>query len=471
MTPIALRFGPLGPPGCPVRRSGMRWLVPDGHVCRAGEVAAYCSIAVTTAAGAFADERLDLHVALAPRRAGRVRHAPAPWEGGYLDRAPVAPWAADGVWGHLDPHEGRPHGDRAPGDRSPGDRPHGDGPHGDGSGGGAAEPRLMFLAGRRFVDFAEQRAGLLTGWHDRARAWWGDGAPVTLLGSGTCEQRAMLGGADGAFAELFEACGGPAHVVLAQDEPQVPCARTLLEQLDRSPADIRAIRDDLARTFPPEGDPPGAADWLFMGALLNALERSPLDERYDILTTRALLAAPPPQAVALSITAEMPQALRHRRLGYTLNCHPFRLQAAGAAVRRWLRASFAPVARTPSIVAEDYRALLARLAGRATLFVVNAVATHNFEAVPDYAVLDEATLAALGPMRARALNLMLHDLATTHGLAIIDADAIAAGLGVALHLRDGVHASGTLNAAMRAELLRAMAERGLAGFAAAPATA
>lgn len=442
MTRLALRFGPIAPPGCDVLRSGVRWLRPDGHFCRAGEIVAYCSIAVSAPGGlAFADERLDLHVALAPRRAGRLGHAPAPWEGGYLDRAPVAPWAADGSWGHLDT-------DDAPG------------------GADACEPRLMFLAARRFVDFAEHRAGLLTGWHDRARAWWGDGAPLTLLGAGTCEQRAVLGGEDGAFAELFELCDGPVHVVLAQDEPQVPCARTLLEQLDRTPADMRAIRDDLARSFPPAGDAPVAADWLFIGALLNALERSPLDERYELLTPGALLTTPPPRAVALSVTAEMPHALRHRRLGYTLNCHPFRLQAAGDAVQRWLRENFERIARTPRIVQDDYRALLDRLAGRATLFVLNAVSTHNFEQVSNYAMLDEATMAALGSVRAKALNMMLYDLAAARDLAIVDADAIAAGLGIATHLRDGVHSSRTLNEAMRAELLRMLRERGLAGFAA-----
>ena len=441
MTEVALRLGALGPPGCTIRRSGVRWLCPDGHVCRAGEVVAFCSIVVSVAEGAaFADERFDLHVAMAPRRAGRVRRAPALWEGGYLNRVPVAVWQADDVWGHLDPQ---------------------DGPGAD----DIAMPRLMFLAARRFVDFAEHRGGMLTGWHDRARAWWGDEAPVTLLGAGTCEQRAMLGGEDGAFAELFELCRGPAHIVLAQDEPQVPCARTLLEQLDRTPVDLSTIRDDLAHGLLAAGDAPGAADWLFVGALLNALDRSPLTEPYDILTTRGLLRTAPARAVTLSVTAEMPHALRHRRLGYTLNCHPYRLQAAGPAVRRWLRANFDAVARTPQIVRADYRALLDRLAARATLFVVNAVSTHGYEEISNYALLDEATLAALGSVRAKALNLMLHDLAAKHDLVVIDADAAAAGLGVATHLRDGLHASRTLNAAMRTELLDALGERGFAGFA------
>ena len=66
------------------------------------------------------------------------------------------------------------------------------------------------------------------------------------------------------------------------------------------------------------------------------------------------------------------------------------------------------------------------------------------------------------------MNLMLHDAARDHGLAIVDNDAIAASMG-AMHLPDGVHGSGAMHAELRAEILRILRVRGLAGFAPRPA--
>lgn len=434
---IPLRFGPLGPAGASIGRSGIRWLHPDGHDCRAGEIVAYCSLTVTTDAGpAFADELRDVQVAFAPRCAGRLRHGAEPWAGGYVDRVPIMRWDADAAWGAIEP--------RAP---PPPD---------------AGLPDLMFLAGRRFVDFAEGRPQLLTGWHDRTRAWWGEGPPVTLLAGGTCEQRSMLQGDDGAFLPMFGETAGPLHVVLVQDEPQVPCTRTLLEGIDRTPAEARAIREDLARGMLGGPDPPEPPDWLFAGALLNALERCPIGDHYPVLTRQALLRAPPADVVLLSLTAEMPRMLRHRRLGYTLNCHPFRLTAASRGIRRWLAAEFEIVARTVADVQRDMIALRARLADQTVLMVINAVATSNLGEIGNYALLDAETFAALGPRRAAALNLMLHDIARDHDIAIVDADAQAAALGVAIHLPDGVHASRALDEAVRGELLEMLSRRGFA---------
>ena len=275
----------------------------------------------------------------------------------------------------------------------------------------------------------------------------------------------MLQGDDGAFLPMFEEATGPLHIVYVQDEPQVPCSRTLLEGIDRTSAELCAIREDLAHGLLGGLDPPKAPDWLFAGALLNALERGWIGDDYSVLTRNALLRTPPAAEVLLSLTAEMPHMLRHRRLGYTLNCHPFRLAAASKAIRRWISTAFEIVNRTVTDVQHDLIALRARLAGQATLTVVNVVATSNFEEIGNYALLDAETFAALGPRRAAALNLMLHDLAREHGIAIVDADARAAALGVATHLPDGVHASRDLDMAVRGELIGAMARRGFAGVA------
>ena len=55
---------------------------------------------------------------------------------------------------------------------------------------------------------------------------------------------------------------------------------------------------------------------------------------------------------------------------------------------------------------------------------------------------------------------MLHDIAERRDLIIIDVDAIAADLGGAEHLPDGIHQSGPMQAALRLEILRALEDLG-----------
>jgi len=435
MSGIALKLGPLAVPGFKVSRSGLRWLCADGRRVRAHEIVAFCNIAMSGgAAKPFAEEAFDLQVAFAPTVAGRIRYAAEASRGGYIDRLPGGVWDPDLVWAHIEDVEGEA------------DTPD--------------VPALLFLAGRRFTEIAEDRSGLLTGWHDRARAWWGDGAGGTLLGAGICELDAILRGPI-AFAEMFALAAGPAQIVLSQDEPLVPCAAVLAERLARSPDDVAAIRADMATGL--TGDA-GAQDWLFMGALLNGLERAPLTEAHDIVTRSGLARTKPVDAVCLSLTAELPRAARHRRLGYTLNLHNFRLAAAPPAVRCWLRASFEPFTRTAEDVARDYRTLIAALGDR-PMFVVNALSSPAHERITSYRDLDDRTMRGLASVHAKTLNLMLHDLRQDFGVEIVDADAIAADMGMAAHLPDGVHGSGALYGEIREELVRLLRARGVTGFA------
>ena len=95
----------------------------------------------------------------------------------------------------------------------------------------------------------------------------------------------------------------------------------------------------------------------------------------------------------------------------------------------------------------------------------NSVSTQAYEDVASYRALDEATFRSLGTVRAKTLNLMLHDLARESGrLHVVDADGIAAGLGMRAHLPDGVHPSGPRQAELRAELVRTARGAGVPGF-------
>jgi hypothetical protein len=101
---------------------------------------------------------------------------------------------------------------------------------------------------------------------------------------------------------------------------------------------------------------------------------------------------------------------------------------------------------------------IARRISSPPIFVVNRISTQLYEQIQTYAAFDETAMRGLGSVQAKEFNLVLHDLARDKILDIVDADAIAADLGMAHHLPDGVHASGTLYGEIRAELMR------LAGF-------
>jgi hypothetical protein len=88
----------------------------------------------------------------------------------------------------------------------------------------------MLTAGRRVTEYAEDRAGLLTGWHDRKRAWWadGDGVAGTLRSLGSCDLSSAVLGRDFDFSEILGLAGGQVQAVLVPDDVLVACARTVL---------------------------------------------------------------------------------------------------------------------------------------------------------------------------------------------------------------------------------------------------
>ena len=421
--------------------SDIRWLCEDGHLCRPNEIVAFCDLSVTGPGDLFGDDKSDLQVAFAVRAGGRIRRGVTPPRGGYLGRVPRKRWSPDSIWARLELQPGGPEGEAAP-----------------------EEPDLLFLAGRRFQQAVEDRSGLLTGWHDRKRAWWGDGVGATLLVAGTCEQQTLFRGADGTFGPMFDLMAGPAQIVTVDGGPLASSAAVLGQQLARGPDDLAAVRDDMARGLLASDPAPTSKDWLFAGALLSALERSPLAESYDLLARSGPYRAPPAAAVCLSLVGEQQRVLRHRRLGYVLNIYGYRMASAGPTVRAWLKQNFEPSVQSLDDIAGDYRRLVAA-AGDRSFFIVNRVSSLMHQSVQSYDAMDDATMAGLNGLWVQDLNLMLHDLAREPNVQIIDADAIAADLGIARHSPDAVHASGDLDAQIRAELLRQMQARRPPGLA------
>jgi hypothetical protein len=450
---VPLRLGPLAPPGFHVRRSGIRWLREDGGLCRAGEAVAFCNIGLTRNGdpreidAPFAEEWLDVQAVLAPRIAGRIRRSEASSRGGFLDQLDhFQLWKPDFVIGQLERIDDA--GPALPGAED--------------------EVELFMTAGRRHADLAEGRQGILTGWNDRSRAWRanGDGSPGAVLSLGTCEMTGVMRGENLAFLELFEAIGGPAHAVYVADEPLAPRARVIIEQLARTESQRQAIAADLVAYFAKAS--PRPAEWIFIGALLNALNRCPLGDEYDILSRTSLRRAGPADAVVLSASAESPSLLRHRRLGYAVEIHPFRAFRAGPTVRAWLDGEFEPVRRCLDDIAQDYQALIGALRAAPGLpkhvLIANMMSSAGDDDVQSYQGFDAPMGETLASIRAKDINLLLHDLAREPEVAVIDVDAIAADMGGQRNLPDGVHASGALQTEARGEILHVLRARGVPGF-------
>jgi hypothetical protein len=444
MTEVALRLGPLNVGTNPVVRSGWRWLCEPGHMCRRGEVIAFCNVGLLGQdSNRFGYETRDLQVAVASPISGRLRRDSATF-GGWQNLLPVTNWTADEVLGYLEPDSGQ--------------RDEADG-----------VVQLLMMAGRRVTGLAEDRSGLLTGWHARSRVCHVDGnGPIgTLLGLGVCEMLGIIKGESFAFLELFSAIEGPAQVVFVADYCLTPSARILAEQIRRTTKEIEAIRQDLSTGLAGSGVIPDAADLMFAGAFLNALLTSHATERYRVLTRGGIRSVGPPDAIILSLHAENSAIMRHRKLGYSISCYPWRLADAGRAFPHWLRAHFEPVRRTVADVHRDYCVLidLIRTQAPATqILISNMMSTSGSDDVHSYAGFDAPIGETLASVHSKDMNLMLYDLARERDIAIVDADAIAAELGARSNLHDEVHQSGAMQAELRAEILRILRARSVSGF-------
>ena len=454
MTRIPLRLGRLEASGMAIQRSGVRWLGDDGRRCRPGDVVAYCSISLTRLAKqandrdplAFQSEMRDFQIAFATRVGGHFHRAPRASRGGFLDQLPhFEAWDGATAIGEIEAEAG----EAIEGD--PG------------------EARLMICAGRRATEIAEDRSGLLTGWHDRERACWGeDSSPMGgLLSLGICEQSGVFKGEGGAFSELFEAVRGPAQVIIVPDPALVPASRIIWERLDRTSEQMDAIARDMAMGLASRSSATSGPEWIFAGALINALSQSPTTDRLPVLTRAGLSIAGPPDAIVLSLNAEPRMLMRHRTLGYTLHIHLFRLHSAGPVMVDWVRRTFEPVRVSHEDIKRDLAAMADRLrqtSPRLRILVMNSVSSNGDEDIHSYTAFDKPLGDTLDGIDTQERNLVLQDVARDHDLLIVDTDAIAAELGGQRSIPDGLHQNGIMQAEIRAEVLRILRAEGVPGF-------
>jgi hypothetical protein len=131
-----------------------------------------------------------------------------------------------------------------------------------------------------------------------------------------------------------------------------------------------------------------------------------------------------------------------------------RQAAAGPAVRAWLTSAFEPVKRSIDDIRHDYRRLIEAVASKtgARVMILNRMSSSGFEDILSYAPFDAPLRETLENIAAKEMNLMLHDLTDECEFSIIDVDSIAAYLGGAEHLPDGIHHSGAMQAMLRTQI-------------------
>jgi len=441
VTVSPLRLGPLQATGHRVLRSGVRWLVADGQYCPANRPIGFFNVSVEAtskvamAQPLFADE-MEVQVAIAPRIAGRLRLDQDLSRGGYLSIRTIEEWCAETVVAQIESDE-TPVADDA------------------------GQLRLLMLAGQRMTAMADVHGGLLPGWYGRRRGWWSEPGenPQTLLCLGVCDAGGVIGGDQAAFAEMFELARQSLQLVQIPDHPLAPCVPILLDQLERTPERYQAILKDVHHHFGTLSQPPSADDWLFLGTMLSTMEKSPLTDRYTVIGADGLHRLGPPDAVLLSLAVEPQSILRHKQLGYHVHVMRHHQAAMGPAVRAWLASAFEPVHRSMDAIRNDYETLatkLHRMSGTRIL-CFNRMSTSGHEDITNYMGFDAPLSDTLSNVAAKEMNLVLEDAAAAQGITVIDVDSIAAGLGGAQHVPDGIHQSGALQSILRQEVLNSLA--------------
>jgi hypothetical protein len=439
VTSIDLHLGPLHAAGFKILRSGVRWLYESGYHCRPNQIFAFCNITLEPATGRLSGpppfaEELELQIAFASRTGGRLALNASAARGGYLNVRTVDVWNPDTVIASIDP------------DRDP-----------DEAAGDPSRLRLLALAGRRMTDLAVTHGGLLPGWHGRSRGWWCEAGetPVTLLGLGVCDVAGLILGDDCAFTDMFEATQTAAHMVYIPDHPLAPATPLLLDQLQRTPAQFDAISADLRAFFDRSTTPPTANDLIFAGTVLSVMQRNPIRDGYNVFSANGLTRLGSADAVLLSLAVEPSSILRHRKLGYHIHILRHHQVAAGPAFKAWLAESFEPVRRSVDDIKRDYITLIDKMArttgGR--VIILNRMSTSGYEDVSSYLPFDAPMSDTLSLVAAKEWNLMLQDIADERDLDIVDVDAIAADIGGAEHLPDGIHQSGLMQRLLRREVL------------------
>ena len=397
-------------------RSSFTWLVADGARCISGQALARCifNFIATPVNSAWPDLQNSLQIVVVATCDGIVRHAAGSSQGGWRDLFESRAYEAGEVIGEIIP---------------------------DAAGTVSANICLM-INSQRMTSLVDDRESLWSGWHYRQRIWRLGAAPPqrTLLALGICELTHALRGADHAFSEMLSRFTEPVQLVTRDDVPLVTSARIALEQLTRTEEEGALIWNDLQKGLIESGGALTPDDWMVAGSLGRMLTDRAIVEGFPVLSAQGITQSAPADCVVMSMLAESPIQLRHKRLGYHMHMHRWLYFRLPQSMQLWIQQNFEQVRISLEELERDYVALCERLRSNGRrLCLLNNIASHRSERIERYFHFEGRLEDQLASFRNLSLNLMADRLVAREGLQVVDVDALAAELGIWEQSPDRMH--------------------------------
>lgn len=313
----------------------------------------------------------------------------------------------------------------------------------------------MIAHGRRFVDFADNRAGLLSGWYEFTRTWRFTGDLSSLSFLTTCSHRYAVLGEQRSSHEFMLAAPRPLHLTYFADTQVLPAIQSLREELERTSEErdqiLEAFRPWLRKFVGPESSSSRA----LLSAILQKVEQgSPLLQPQKVLQADGIKEVSFPGSVVLSAITEEARILKHKTLPLTVSWPQWLRLSDEATV--FLDDNFVLAeAASAEELSVAYRAVASKLRARgAKVFVMN-----YFVMEPGAPILRPAWLLDIKKAysyRARSINEMLQSLEKEGLITVIDVDSAIGRVG-GQHLLGGAHADFLLDQNVRELLIREVA--------------
>jgi hypothetical protein len=421
-----------------IAMSGLRWIIEDAQYCNKYQPIAFCNILFLhkNIPISMHQERRDFQVLLLAPEDGIINVKKDISPGGMIDQIPqYIYWNPEISIGELD----------QPNNISTDQK---------------ILVNLIFAAGQRYAEFAENRSNILSGWYQRTRMWPGDQGEIkyTLLALGICDLANSIRGGNSVPVDFLKSTATPIQVVLPSEGLLIPTISMLIDQMNRSAEETSKLVENFNLSIEKPDHPFEAQDFLFFGTLLTELTKNHLFEKCVTPTRDGIGKEMSPNILLTSLAAQSRRVFKHKVLGYSIAFHEFRLRELSPRVKKWIKDNFLIVTRDPSDIARELKLLTQLLGLNIHLIVANNPTNPNSEHQVDYSDFDDSTFNEINYIHSRQMNGVLDELAKDGSLNILDVNLISAKMGTKKNIPDGIHWSGNLEKNIAVEILKIISD-------------
>lgn len=314
---------------------------------------------------------------------------------------------------------------------------------------------VLITNGRRVLEWADVRGGLLPGWYEFVRTWRFSGELSSVTFAKTCSYRHAVLGDQRTSHEFLLAAPRPLHLTYFADTKLLPTIQSLCEELQRTPQEkqeiLTTVRSWLGQFVGPEAS--GCS--ILLSLIVQRIEEgSPFLQPHRVIQADGVKSVAFPGALVLAAGTEEATILKHKSLALTVSLPQF--FRAPSEVVRLLREHFLePDPPSPNEMSAAYRTVASKLRERgARLFVMNSFVSDAGVALlrPAWVVDVKKTQS----YRARSINEILQSLDDEGIITVIDVNSAVGKIG-GRHLLGGAHADSVLDAEIRTLLIDTIA--------------